>query len=182
MLYLYRKKHTHNLKGGYFIFYVPAVAYCIGMLAVLHIGSLSTKSSAVKEFAVSTCCTDILNNYQYSIDNSTESLDKYTADSATEQCIVAINNFFVKTKTSIEGNKAMLDFENLFHTKTFDVNHPSIASIHIDTSDKIHSFMMFGKLNNDMDIGYLKIHIHSAQDSKSLRGFDSIIEFPDKRA
>ena len=49
------KKHIHNLKRSYFIFYGCAVAYCINMLFAWQIGNLSATSLAVQNSTVSLC-------------------------------------------------------------------------------------------------------------------------------
>lgn len=181
------KKHTH-LKRSYFIFYGSAVAYCISMLAALQIGSLSTISSTVQKSTVSLCYSYKTDCFENPADSSGK--DKVVS-SATEPSLTAVSYISPEMDTDREQQKNKMSFRNAYHMKTTSAESIRPALVHHDSLKEILSFItphkLFGShqylglMSIDMKIGqHGKSTRYSVEDSKSLGGFDSIIEFPDK--
>lgn len=179
------------MKRSYFIFYGSAVAYCISMLAALQIGSLSITSSAAKESPVSDCYLDI-NSYEYIAGDY--------AEYSVENSIVSFNfksynisfadKIFAEMRTSRERNDCGAKFKNTHHFETGDFNDIH-SPVEYASPDKMLSFITLDKLYTryepfdpiDADVtieDYKKSNRYPMEDSKSLGGFNFIIEFPDK--
>lgn len=175
------------MKRSYFIFYGSAVAYCISMLAALQIGSLSTTSSTVQQSTVSLCYSHKTDCFE----NPAESSEKDNGvSSAIESSITAVGNISPEMGADREQQNSKVNFKNAYHMKTGSAECIRPALVHHDSFKKILSFMTSDKLcisqsldllPADLDIEpYGKTVRYPAGDSKSLGGFDSIIEFPDK--
>ncbi|MCT2407430.1 hypothetical protein NZD88_07765 [Chryseobacterium antibioticum] len=180
------------MKRSYFIFYGSAVAYCISMLAALQIGSFSITSSAAKGSPVSNCCPDMISSYEYmtgdyaeySVENSTVSFDFESYN------ISFGDKIFAKIRTSRERNPSESGFKNIPHFATGNFNHIH-SPVGYASPDKICSFITLHKLYTrhqsfdpiDADVtieDYKRSSRYPMEDSKSLGGFNLIIEFPDK--
>lgn len=189
---MHREKNTHNLKRSYFIFYGSAVAYCISMLAALQIGSLSITSSAAKGSPVANCCPDMINSYdymtgdyaEYSVGNSIVSFDFESYN------ISFLDKIFVQIRTSREWNIDGSGFKNTPHFETGNVNNIH-SPVEYVSPNKMLSFITLDKLYTrhrffdpiDADVAIeedKKSNRYPIEDSKSIGGFNFIIEFPDK--
>ncbi|WP_223606548.1 hypothetical protein [Chryseobacterium sp. OSA05B] len=175
------------MKRSYFIFYGSAVAYCISMLAAMQIGSLSTISSTVQQSTVSLCYSHKPDSFENHTDSSGK--DKVVSP-AIEPCIPAVSNISPEMSTDREQQKNKMSFRNAYHGKTGSTESIRPALVSNDSLKKILSFMTSDKLctshhsdlaSDDMKVGQYGTSVsYSVEDSKSLGGFDSIIEFPDK--
>lgn len=176
------------MKRSYFIFYGSAVAYCISMLAAMQIGSLSTISSTVETSAVSLC-------YSYKTDcfeNPAESSGKdHVVSAAIEPSVFsAVSNVSPEMNPDREQQNTKMSFVNAYHMKTRSTESICPALVHHGSLKKALSLMTSDKLciSQSVDLPpaeletelYGKTARYPAGDSKSLGGFDSIIEFPDK--
>ncbi|SFN57651.1 hypothetical protein SAMN05421594_3335 [Chryseobacterium oleae] len=175
------------MKRSYFIFYGSAVAYCISMLAALQIGSLSTISSTVQQSTASSCYSHKTDCFE----TPAESLGKdKSVSSAIEPCIPAVSNISPEMDADREQQKNKMSFKNAYHMKIGSGESIRPALIHHDSLKKILSFMTSDKLCTSQSLDFLSADMETelygetvrypAGDSKSLGGFDSIIEFPDK--
>ncbi|KFF22836.1 hypothetical protein IW22_00905 [Chryseobacterium sp. JM1] len=157
------------------------------MLAALQIGSLSTISSTVQQSTVSSCYSHKTDCFE----TSAESLGKDKSVSSTiEPCISAVSNVSPEMDTDREQQKNKMSFKNAYHMKTASGESIRPILVHHDSLKKILSFMTSDKLctSQSLDLLYADMETelygktvrYPAGDSKSLGGFDSIIEFPDK--
>ncbi|MCT2562442.1 hypothetical protein [Chryseobacterium herbae] len=175
------------MKRSYFIFYGSAVAYCISMLAALQIGSLSTTSSTVHKSTASSCYSHKTDCFE----SPTECSEKdKVVSSAIEPYIPAVSTISPEMSADREQQKNKMSSRNVYHVKTGSTESIRPALVHHDSLKKILSFMTSDKLctshhsdlaSADMKaVQYGTSVSYSVEDSKSLGGFDSIIEFPDK--
>lgn len=162
------------------------------MLAALQIGSLSITSSAAKGSPVSNCCPVMINSYdymtgdyaEYSVGNSIVSFDFESYN------ISFLNKIFAQIRTSREWNMNGSGFKNTPHFKTGSFNdiHSPVEYV---SPNKMLSFITLDKLRTkhkffdpiDADVAIeeeKKSTRYPIEDSKSIGGFNFIIEFPDK--
>ncbi|WP_123911992.1 hypothetical protein [Chryseobacterium shigense] len=166
------------MKRSYFIFYGSAVAYCISMLAVLQVGNLNITSSTVRNYTVQKCYSGISDS-------------RYMASSSEEHSGYGqpvINYFLSEPSTSREWHKNVLTFENehLYEAANFTSSH--FAALHYSherivsfiESDQLYPTYLTPLLTGVLIAEYQKTNKNPAIDSKSTRGFNNIIEFPDK--
>ncbi|WP_173426504.1 hypothetical protein [Chryseobacterium angstadtii] len=167
------------MKRGYFIFYGAAVAYCISMLFTLQIENLSTLSLITHQPVVS------IGYSGNTCDSERPSRDR-DVSSAIESRIPAVGKIY----TDREQLKNTRNLKNACHIETKSMSSVHPVFVHYDFLKKIPSFIALntaGRYSNSfsakMEIEkHQNTFMHFTGGAKSLGGFYSIVEFPDKRS